>query len=47
MASSGNYKRLPDEDVFIPASKRPQQTQEQMLAELMKLQQPVQGHGHV
>jgi hypothetical protein len=43
MASSGNYKRLPDEDVFIPASKRPQQTQEQMFAELMKLQQPAQG----
>lgn len=39
MAASGNYKRVPEEEVFIPASKKPKQTQEQMLAELMKLQQ--------
>lgn len=39
MASSGNFKRVPDEDVFIPASKKPQQSQEQMIAELMKLKQ--------
>jgi hypothetical protein len=40
MAASGNYKRLPDEDVFIPAAKKPKQSQEAMLAELMKLQRP-------
>ncbi len=40
MAASGNYKRLPEEEVFIPASKRPKQSQDAMLAELMKLQQP-------
>jgi hypothetical protein len=39
MAASGNYKRVPEEDVFIPASRRPVQTQEQMIAELMKLKQ--------
>lgn len=43
MAASGNYKRLPEEEVFIPASKRPKQSQDAMLAELMKLQQPPQG----
>jgi hypothetical protein len=43
MAASGNYKRLPEESVFIPASKKPKQSQEQMFAELMKLQQPPQG----
>lgn len=37
MASSGNYKRVPDEEVFIPAVARPNQTQAQMLAELAKL----------
>lgn len=40
MAASGNYKRLPEEEVFIPAAKRPKQTQEAMFAELMKLQKP-------
>jgi hypothetical protein len=40
MAASGNYKRVPDEEVFIPASKRPKQSQDAMLAELMKLQKP-------
>ena len=39
MAASGNYKRVPEEEVFIPASKKPKQSQEQMIAELMKLQQ--------
>lgn len=39
MAASGNYKRVPEEEVFIPASKKPRQSQEQMFAELMKLQQ--------
>lgn len=43
MAASGNYKKLPDEAVFIPASKKPKQSQEQMFAELMKLKQPPQG----
>ena len=43
MAASGNYKRVPDEEVFIPSSKKPKQTQEAMFAELMKLQQPAQG----
>jgi hypothetical protein len=40
MAASGNYKKLPEEDVFIPASKKAEQTQAQMLNELMKLQRP-------
>jgi hypothetical protein len=40
MAASGNYKRVPDEDVFIPAQKRPKQSHESMLTELMKLKQP-------
>jgi hypothetical protein len=39
MAASGNYKRVPDEDVFIPASVKPHQTPDQMAAELMKLTQ--------
>jgi hypothetical protein len=40
MAASGNYKRLPEEDAFIPAAKRPKQSQEAMFSELMKLQKP-------
>jgi len=40
MAASGNYKRLPEEKVFIPAVKTARQTQEEMLNELMKLQKP-------
>lgn len=40
MAASGNYKRVPDEADFIPASKKPTQTQDQMLSELMKLKGP-------
>ena len=43
MAASGNYKRIPDEDVFIPATKRPKQSQDAMLSELMKLHRPPQG----
>lgn len=41
MASSGNYKKhdIPNEDVFIPSALKPNQTPEQMLAELMKLKQ--------
>lgn len=40
MAASGNYKKLPDEEVFIPAARKPKQAQEVMFAELMKLQKP-------
>lgn len=43
MAASGNYKRVPDEDVFIPAARKKPQTQEQMMAELAKLMAPPQG----
>jgi hypothetical protein len=37
MAASGNYKRLPEEDIFVPAAMKPHQTPEQMFAELSKL----------
>lgn len=39
MCASGNYKKgdVPNEDVFIPTAKRPEQTSEQMISELMKL----------
>lgn len=39
MCASGNYKRneIPDEKAFIPASRRPEQSQDQIIAELMKL----------
>lgn len=40
MAASGNYKKVPDEEVFIPSKRKPTQSQEQMIAELMKLQKP-------
>lgn len=40
MAASGNYKTVPDEEVFIPSVIKPEQTHDQMVAELMKLQQP-------
>jgi hypothetical protein len=43
MAASGNYKRIPDEDVFIPASRKKPQSNEQMIAELSKLFGPPQG----
>lgn len=39
MAASGNYKRVPEEKIFIPAVARPYQTQEEMLTELAKLKQ--------
>jgi hypothetical protein len=39
MAASGNYKRVPEEDVFIPAVRKPAQSSDQMFAELMKLKQ--------
>lgn len=40
MAASGNYKNVPDEDAFIPSAVRAEQTHEQMVSELMKLQRP-------
>jgi hypothetical protein len=45
MCASGNYKRgdVPDEDAFIPSAFKPEQSQHQMVSELMKLQQPPQG----
>lgn len=43
MASSGNFKRVPDEEVFIPAARKKPQTQEQMMAELSKLVNLPQG----
>ena len=39
MSASGNYKRVPEESAFIPSSKRPEQSQADMMAELMKLKQ--------
>lgn len=45
MAASGNYKRhdLPDEAAFIPSAVKPEQTQQQIMAEMMKLNTPIQG----
>jgi hypothetical protein len=43
MAASGNFKRVPDEDVFIPSVRKKPQTQEQMMQELAKLMAPPQG----
>lgn len=43
MASSGNFKRVPDEEVFIPTAVKPEQSQDRIIAELMKLAQPPQG----
>ena len=42
MASSGNYKKndIPDESVFMPRAIKPEQSQDQMFNELMKLKQP-------
>jgi hypothetical protein len=38
MASSGNYgNKVPEESAFIPATRRVEQTQDQIIAELMKL----------
>ena len=41
MCSSGNYMRnqIPKEADFIPASKKPSQTQDDMWSELMKLRE--------
>jgi hypothetical protein len=43
MCASGNYKKVPDEEVFIPSKKKPMQTNESMISELMKLAAPPQG----
>jgi len=45
MASSGNYKKndIPDEAAFIPTVVKPEQSQQQLLNELMKLNTPIQG----
>jgi hypothetical protein len=45
MASSGNYKKhdIPDEAAFIPTVVKPEQTQAQIMSELMKLNTPIQG----
>jgi hypothetical protein len=40
MAASGNYKKqdIPDESAFMPVTKRPTQGEQEMIAELQKLQ---------
>ena len=45
MASSGNYKKndIPDEAAFIPTVIKPEQSPQHLLAELMKLNTPIQG----
>lgn len=37
MAASGNYRRLPEEKVLVPAQVKPHQTQADIIAELAKL----------
>jgi len=41
MCASGNYKKgdVPDESAFIPSAFKPEQSQDQIVAELMKLNQ--------
>lgn len=41
MCASGNYKKneIPDEIEFMPVAVRPEQSQDQIIAELMKLTQ--------
>lgn len=45
MASSGNYKKhdIPEEAVFIPTVVKAEQTENQILNELMKLNTPLPG----
>lgn len=45
MCSSGNYRKhdIPDETAFMPIAVKPEQTNNQMLNELMKLAAPPQG----
>jgi len=42
MCASGNYKRhdIPEEKAFIPSVVAPEQTQAEMISELMKLKAP-------
>lgn len=44
MAASGNYKKnaIPDESAFIPIVVKAEQTDNQILNELMKLNTPIQ-----
>ena len=37
MSASGNYKRVPEEHIFIPSILEKRQTEEEMVAELSKL----------
>jgi hypothetical protein len=38
MAASGNYgNKVPEESAFIPATRKAEQTQDQIISELMKL----------
>lgn len=48
MAASGNYKKhdIPEESAFVPSVVKPEQTKNQILAELMKLTTPIQGLGN-
>jgi hypothetical protein len=45
MASSGNYKKhdIPDEAAFIPSVVKAEQTEQQMINELLKLTAPIPG----
>jgi hypothetical protein len=45
MASSGNYKKhdIPEESAFIPMVVKPEQTEAQLMNELMKLTAPIPG----
>lgn len=45
MCASGHYKRhdIPEESAFMPIVVKPEQTEEQILSELMKLNTPIQG----
>jgi len=46
MCASGNYKRVPDESAFIPVVTKAEQSQNQIIAEMMKLtQKPVMDQG--
>jgi hypothetical protein len=45
MASSGNYKKhdIPEESAFIPSVVKAEQTEQQMINELLKLTAPIPG----
>lgn len=44
MCASGNYKQrdIPDEKAFIPTAVKPEQSQAEMVSEMMKLMRPLQ-----